>query len=165
MSATGNSTQNPTRKPRRSCSGHGAKPGTAAAQGGGSSPESLTNRPLITRTPVPGAAANARNRASPTRAQPVTRSSASGITGRHIAPATADVVFPGGSADRTRTRMPASARQTAEVSPITPAPTTTTSARTCNLLGSLPSLRPWPGLGGPARMMYQIPLTFRYHQY
>jgi len=39
----------------------------------------------------------------------------------HIAPATTEVVRSGGSAARTVTRIPLSARQTAVVNPITPA--------------------------------------------
>ncbi len=50
-------------------------------------------------------------------------------TGPQIAPAAADVVAAGGAAVITRVASPASASETAVVSPITPAPTTTASTQ------------------------------------
>jgi len=58
------------------------------------------------------------------------------MAGPTIAEATAEVVFAGSSSARTSTRCPRSARQTAVVNPITPAPITTTSGAASGAISS-----------------------------
>ncbi len=58
--------------------------------------------------------------------QAVTRSSGSALYGYQSAAATTDVVSSGRSRASTSTRYPASASRTAQLKPVTPAPTTTT---------------------------------------
>src|SRR5262249_31346024 len=94
------------------------------------------------RTPVAGSAANSRSRARVSRPHRAARGLSSTRCGPQIAPATEEVVSPGGAAVRMTTRAPASARQIAVVSPETPAPTTRTSQ---SLLGTPLPLARSPG--------------------
>src|SRR6516164_1178774 len=119
----------------RLSAGHGTPPSSRSQSGGssaaagapaGGAPRAATT-PVAARTPVAGSAANSRSSARVTRAQRAVRGLSSTRCGPQIAPATEEVVSAGGAAARMVTRSPASARQTAVVSPETPAPTTRTS--------------------------------------
>src|SRR5690348_2394650 len=93
----------------------------------------VASTPVAIRTPVAGSAANSRSWARVTRAHRAVLGLSSTRCGPQIAPATEEVVSAGGAAARMVTRIPASARHTAVVSPETPAPTTRTSQ---SLLGN-----------------------------
>src|SRR5258708_27395903 len=83
--------------------------------------------PAVMRTRVRGCAASRVRTSRVWLAQLSTRWRGSASHGLHKAPAAAEVVASGGSAVRTSTRCPPSARVTAVVKPITPAPSTATS--------------------------------------
>src|SRR6266571_3587134 len=83
--------------------------------------------PAVMRTPVPCWVASRVRTSRVWVAHLSTRSRGSASHGPHNAPAAAEVVAAGGSAVRTSTRRPRSARVTAVVKPITPAPSTATS--------------------------------------
>src|SRR5215467_2028577 len=123
MSTRGSVAQNPKVKPSGSSSEV-----QVSNPGGGSSGASLAaSLPRQRCTPVSGTSA------SLLKSSIVTRShfdavSAGGLSaGPIIATAAADVVLCGGSAVKTRTLSPRSARQIPVLSPMTPAPTTTAS--------------------------------------
>src|SRR5882757_3900329 len=114
------------------------RPGTMVTWGGRSSRGSLARlaiRPRVRRTPVAGSWASAVNSVRLRRLQRSTCSAGSAKAGPHIAPAIAEVVCRGRSVLITLVRTPASARHTAVVRPITPAPMTSTSSLTLVTVG------------------------------
>src|SRR5579859_3043626 len=113
----------------------------AGALTGGGGPR-VPCTPVTGRTPVAGSAASSRSTARVSRPHRVTRALSSTRCDPQIAAATEDVVSAGGAAARMTTRAPASARQIAVVSPVTPAPTTRTSQ-------SFGTQRRYRGAAGP----------------
>src|SRR4029453_1186790 len=83
--------------------------------------------PGISVMPVAGSADNARIISSVSKLHAATRGLASARYGLPVAPAAKEVVAPPVPEDQILTLNPASARQTAVVSPDTPAPMTSTS--------------------------------------
>ncbi len=84
------------------------------------------------RTPVLESLASSRNTCRERLVQAsVSAARSAGRGGAQTAPATTDVVCFGCAADQTRTGHPASARHSAEVKPLTPAPTTSTCCDRC----------------------------------
>ncbi len=124
MSTSGTVTQNPAAKPGGSSSGAQGVRSPSAGTG-----SRLANCPRRMVTPVPATSASAVNSTIEARSRRPAGSSAAAIGGPIIAEATADVVCAGARRVRTSTRCPRSARHTAVLNPITPAPITTTSGR------------------------------------
>jgi len=122
MSTSGSVAQNAAAKPGGTSS---AAHGTTSPGGTVESLPAILPRHIL--TPVPGACASAVNSAIESRSSRPASSPAGAIAGPIIAEATADVVFVGSRSVRTSTRCPCSARCTAVLNPITPAPTTTIS--------------------------------------
>src|SRR5215470_7850478 len=120
--------------PGRLPAGHAVAPssrrqsrGSAAAAAAPRGVPRVASTPVAIRTPVAGSAANSRNRARVATPHRAARGLSSTRCGPQIAPATEEVVSAGGAAVMITTRAPDSARQTAVVSPLTPAPATSTS--------------------------------------
>jgi len=97
-----------------------------SAKSGGGPAVLDASTPAVILTPGVLPTASTRKAAKDSSAQARTRSLGSTRYGPHNAPAAVDVT-PGIDSARTRTLAPASARDTAQVSPMTPAPITTTS--------------------------------------
>ncbi|GAA4843284.1 hypothetical protein GCM10023403_01200 [Pseudonocardia benzenivorans] len=109
--------------------GISSKPGTA-----------LTDNEGISRTPDAGSVASSWKTPSECTVQAWVSAIGSSNDGPHRAPATTDVVSRGGRSARTVTSWPASARVTAAVRPITPAPTTRTLLMRATLPGPGPAV-------------------------
>src|SRR5579859_6060338 len=121
--------------------------GSSASQSGGVAGCAATSRPETKCTPESGSPARPDGTSSVVRAQATHRSAGPQRTGPQMAPAAAEVAAGGGAAVTTRVDSPASASDTAVVSPTTPAPTTTasTSVTATDITGAPPS-RPQGGL-------------------
>src|ERR1700730_8986026 len=145
MSIIGMVARNPVPKPGGTSAGSaGRRAGISWAAGEAAS--APMNCPTASagamRTPVAGSSAKSRNTRNECSVQPrVWAARSAGRGGPHPAPATAEVVCCGIAAAHTRTGRPASARHTADVKPLTPAPTTTICCSPTSLVngGRLPS--------------------------
>ncbi len=132
MVTTGAANRHPAANPAGiSWRAQSRKPARPVTQSGGPSCLRDAWRPVSVRTAAAGSAVSSSRRARVMSAQLAARSSMPTRCGPQIAPAAAEVVWPAGTAAAICTIAPASARQTAVVSPDTPAPITRMS-------GSLP---------------------------
>src|SRR5919107_5723847 len=129
MDTTGATYRQPAAKPAgRSPGPHIRNSASRSRQGGGSTGRRDASTPGTSVTPVAGSADNARIVSSVSKLHAATRGPTSTRDGLHVAPAAKDVVAGPVPEAQILTLYPASARQTAVVSPDTPAPMTSTSS-------------------------------------